>query len=84
MGPLGVGVGGGGGGGGSGEVLSYLAGSGMAVSKVLPPGADPAAALAFGPEAEKEQKYRVDRLYLIFSTARRWDVNKIFAGLDWA
>lgn len=54
----------------------------MAVSKVLPPGADPTAPLT--PEEEKEMKYRVDRLYLILSTGRRWDVNKIFAGLDWA
>ena len=69
-------------GGGGSEVLSYLAGSGMAVSKVLTPGADAAAPLT--PEEEKEQKYRVDRLYLIYSTARRWDVNRIFASLDWA
>lgn len=67
---------------GGGELLSYLAASGMAVSKVLPPGADPT--LPVPPEMEKDQKYRVDRLYLIFSTVRRWDVNKIFAGLDWA
>jgi hypothetical protein len=26
----------------------------------------------------------VDRLYLIFSTMRRWDVPKIFQGLEWA
>lgn len=54
----------------------------MAVSKVVTPGADTNAAPT--PEEEQEQKYRVDRLYLVFSTTRRWDVNKIFAGLDWA
>jgi hypothetical protein len=53
----------------------------MALSKVATP-ASPAAAP--GVDVEREQKYRVDRLYLIFSTPRRWDVNRIFSNLDWA
>ena len=77
--------------------ISYLAASGIAISKVLPPSlpsspssssstaaAAAAAAAPSSPEEEKEQKYRVDRLYLIFSTMRRWDVPKIFQGLEWA
>ena len=67
------------------EAFTYLAGSGMAVSKVLPPGVVETSPTTPVPaEQEKEQKWRVDRLYLIYSTAKRWDVNKIFAGLDWA
>lgn len=56
--------------------------SGMALSKVHSPAANPC--VVQGAESEREQKYRVDRLYLIFNTARRWDVNKIFLNLDWA
>ena len=72
------------------QAFTYLAGSGMAVSKVLPAGPVEVPPSTTNPppppaeQGEKEQKWRVDRLYLIYSTTKRWDVNRIFAGLDWA
>jgi hypothetical protein len=62
--------------------ISFQAASGMAISKVLAQGADPAAPAT--EESELTQKWRVDRLYLIFSTKRRWHVNRIINSLDWA
>jgi hypothetical protein len=35
-------------------------------------------------EDERNHKFRIDRLYLVFTTPRRWDINRIFAGLDWS
>ena len=67
------------------EPINFLAGSGIAVSKVVAtatPGEDLKAAAAVV-ESEKDQKWRVDRLYLLFSTVRRWDVSRIFATLEW-
>ncbi|EWM24393.1 hypothetical protein Naga_100283g6 [Nannochloropsis gaditana] len=67
--------------------IPYLAASGIAVSKVsTPPSTSSLSPLPAGipsMDEEKEQKYRVDRLYLIFSTERRWDLPKIFEGLEW-
>ena len=60
----------------------------MAVYKVLPAGSvgvPPSTNPPPPPEqGEREQKWRVNRLCLIYSTTKRWDVNRIFAGLAWA
>ncbi len=70
------------------EAFTYLAGSGMAVSKVLPAGPVGVLPSTNPPpppeQGEKEQKGRVNRLCLVYSTTKRWDVNRIFFGLDWA